>query len=305
MPAGSQPARDLSRWWAEEPGTLTDLLADARYADFPVTRRLLRDWVAVGLLDHPKRQARPSGRGSSPALWSVQQRTLFRLLVVARPGAGTSIRPLLQLPVHLWLWEGDEFVPTGQAARALSSWATPLSQRAARDIAREVLSIFGGPELDRVARAAVVERVAEALYFGQSDRDQLASHLKDAFGSAAAAPILDVQVTPETYARCVQVRVAGLLAARRAARDDQVDLATARVCYREAYGDLAKRALTLAAAAGTPGLDDGPLSAGAVGELSEQAISAHTCRNLATLLGLLAEARPAAGHNKHGAGQEA
>lgn len=101
------------------PGTIDDLVADARDAGYPMTPRTVHDWVAKGLIDRPER--RRAGRaGSLKALYSGEQRFLFLHFLSAR-SEGATIRDLAGLVMGVW-HSLDDCVPTRQALRALRTW---------------------------------------------------------------------------------------------------------------------------------------------------------------------------------------
>src|SRR5450759_5370395 len=102
-------------------GTVDDLLADARRLGHPVTARLITDWVARGLLDHPHRRSRGRGHGSTKAVYSAHQRELFAVLLAHRAQAGRT-SPLTAIPIAIWVYWGDHYVPLRQARRALATW---------------------------------------------------------------------------------------------------------------------------------------------------------------------------------------
>lgn len=79
-----------------EPGTIDDLVADATTAGHQVKARVVRDWIAEGLLDSPQRRAKH--RGSDKALHTVNQRKLFLLLLDKRQ-AMPKIPSLAQIPL--------------------------------------------------------------------------------------------------------------------------------------------------------------------------------------------------------------
>ncbi|MFI1177630.1 hypothetical protein [Streptomyces melanogenes] len=116
-----------------EPGTIDDLVCDAHAAGFAdVEARLIHSWISKGLLDRPQR--RTLHRGSHKAEHGVNQRRLLLLLLDKRRQI-TRLNSLAQVPLALWLWWGDAYVPTRQAQRAWVTWVG-RGQRS-KDVARQ------------------------------------------------------------------------------------------------------------------------------------------------------------------------
>jgi len=188
-----------------ESGTVDDLLRDAQSAGHHATRRLISDWVSVGLLDHPKRRGRGRGAGAAKALYSGQQRRLFRTLL-ARRSEVRHIRTLAQIPVFIWMYWGEEYVPLRQARRALMTWLgdARVSKDRARRSARELLGQLDHSRATGDARRTMVNLVAEFAYTGRVDLTELRNAVTDVFepegkpralGHPAAALTADAVVT--------------------------------------------------------------------------------------------------------------
>lgn len=125
-----------------------------------VTPRLIDDWEQVGLIDRPRRVSRGRG-GMAPATWSENQKELLVQLVAHRQRT-PHIPPLCNLPVWLWLWWGDDYVPLRQVRRAVKTWgaaAAPGSKRGVEAAARSMARTLRQPGTHRRAPAALVDAV--------------------------------------------------------------------------------------------------------------------------------------------------
>ena len=164
-----------------EPGTIDDLVADAARAGHPITVRLLRDWTQVGLLDQPRKRPSGRGRGSSQALYPANQRELLLTLLAKRPGNGIS--SLARIPVGIWMYWGDEFVPLRQARRAMLTWlGNPrASLRRARQTAKTIVGQLDNPAATPAARRELRNVLTEISYAGQFDEDRLERAAFDVF----------------------------------------------------------------------------------------------------------------------------
>lgn len=153
-----------------EDGTVDDLLNDARSGGYHATRRLISDWVSLGLLDYPKRRGRGRGAGAAKALYTGQQRQLF-LSLLAKRSEVRHIKPLAQIPVFIWMYWGEDYVPLRQARRAFMTWLGDVrdSKDGARRSARALLGQLDHPGATETARRTLVNVMAEIAYTGHLD----------------------------------------------------------------------------------------------------------------------------------------
>jgi hypothetical protein len=161
-----------ARWYTRQ--ELVELVA---LDDHQITRRLIADWVAIGLLDKGTPRGRGRGKGKT-YLWPENQAQLLRLLLDKRREASRST--LCNLPVALWLIWGDAFAPLRQVRRALRTWAkgwTTVSGGRADQAAQEVLEQFDHPDAKPQDREEVSQLVAKAAYTGEFDDEFLAKAL--------------------------------------------------------------------------------------------------------------------------------
>ena len=159
-----------------------DLVADAAAAGFEATPRLVRDWSEIGLLDYPARRPAGKGHGSRPALYPASQRQLFQNLLLKR-SEGNVPRSLAKIPVAIWMYWGDEWVPLRQVRRAMRTWLGDprLSKRQARQTAREILRQFDDRAATPAARRDLLAALTETGYTGKADFEQLESALRHVF----------------------------------------------------------------------------------------------------------------------------
>jgi hypothetical protein len=240
-----------------EPGTIEDLVTDAANAGYKATVRLIRDWTEVGLLDHPQKRSAGKGHGSSPALYTANQRMLFLTLLDHR--AGNSISSVARIPVSIWMYWGEQHVPLRQVRRAMPTWIGDprVSMRRARDTANEILRQLDNPRTTKSARRELVETLAHVAYTARPDRqpdyEQLEQAVRNVFepGSSQirravghpAAPLVADAVVDLVKARLAGV---GLLIS-----DELPDNAfhQARQVHLVAYAEYAARWQSLADAA--------------------------------------------------------
>jgi hypothetical protein len=163
------------------PGTVDDLVADAAALGQEITVRLVRDWTQAGLLDRPRKRPAGRGRGSSQALYPANQRELLRLLLQHRPDNG--IKSLAKIPIGIWMYWGDEYVPFRQARRALLTWIGDprLSKRQAKETAQVTLGHLDNPAATPAARRELRAVLTDIAYTGRLDTDRLERALLDVF----------------------------------------------------------------------------------------------------------------------------
>jgi len=183
-----------------------------------ITERLVTKWVEIGLLDRPYKPGR--GRrvgGSHPGTWSYEQLHLF--LALWRQYPIRTIADLCNVPVFMWMYWGDDYVPLKQVRKAMNTWLARIKhvpRRAADDSAEKMLTTIEGKRPGRAKR----ELLAEALRSQPPDLEQARSVLvtkeRAPYGTIAAASGRTVDVDPEL--------VMGLLGGRVAAEEQLTKL---------------------------------------------------------------------------------
>ncbi|MBC7274003.1 MAG: hypothetical protein H5T76_35755 [Streptomyces sp.] len=195
------------------PGTIDDLVADARAAGHPdMSVRRIHDWIARGLLDQPRLRTRR--RGSDKAEHSATQRRLLLLLLDKRQQVA-HLSALAQVPLAMWLW-WDGYVPTRQAQRAWTTWvgrgrrnkevaregAVGLLEQVGHQLAtptararfvRIITGLGNGKALTVRGRAELLDAVRDVMEPG--DTVFAASGLVRALGPAGAPVTVDAVVT--------------------------------------------------------------------------------------------------------------
>ena len=242
---------ELSPEWTNQAGTIEDLLADARAQGFPATKRLIHDWIALGLLDHPQRRTTGGAGGSEKALFPWTQRNLFRLLVQKRPEV-TAIAALCNIPVGLWLWWGDDYAPTSQVQRALQTWAgkvpTKVSWQLARRQARQATDFLDDQGASRDQRQHLIDVMAKIAYSGKlHDQAQLVRAVEAVFDPARSGRVFGSGLATATAHSLVALIAGRLRGAERARqRASFAELQRARAIYRDTRMQWAKERPILA-----------------------------------------------------------
>jgi hypothetical protein len=162
-------------------GTIEELIADARGYGCAITARLIRDWTEVGLLDYPQRRSRGKGHGSFPALYPANQRMLLQTLLHHRSDNG--IASLARIPVGIWMYWGDQYVPLRQARRAFMTWLGDprVSQHKAKESAKALLGQLDNPAASTAARRELVLVIADIAYTGRADFEVLDHAVRQVF----------------------------------------------------------------------------------------------------------------------------
>lgn len=190
--------------------TMEDLLGAAEAVGSPVSQRLVVDWVSQGLLDRPERKGLGRGKGTT-ATWSESQRDLF-LTVLAQRQRVHQVGLLCNIPVALWLYEGDAFVPLRQVKRALATWSglsTSMSWATAQRTARHLLNDLGHPEARPKDQKAFVDAATGMFYREAFDETALLPLLRTVFDpkqSGLARTRGGLEMTPEAYLELVHAR---------------------------------------------------------------------------------------------------
>ena len=267
-------------------GTIDDLVADAAASGHTVTARLVRDWTEAGLLDYPRHRPAGKGHGSRQSLYPGPQRKLFLTLLHHR-AAGNGIASLARIPVGIWMYWGDGFVPVRQVQRAMLTWIGDprASMRKARDTAKEVARQLDNPAATHSARRELREALADLAYTGRADFGRLEHAVTAVFDAGygtlrravgdPGAPVMTASVIDALKVRLIAID----LVAQGKLTDE--DYYAARRRHLAAYTEYASRQQYFArsAPADNPGMYE-PVTA-------EAALNA-CCGHLLTTIGLSA-----------------
>lgn len=202
------------------PGTIDDLVADARASGHKVTSRLIADWVSLGLLDRPVRKAKGRGKGSAKGQFPENQRLLFLTLLDKRAEGARHVRTLAQVPVFLWCMFGDAYVPTRQVLRAFTTWLgdTSANLDRAQEIAKQILTQHDHPSALPADRKALEDILTQMAHSGRlRDRDGLLRAVRRVFEPEEIYGQLhraighpEALLTAETFVVLTEVRLAAI-----------------------------------------------------------------------------------------------
>jgi len=146
-----------------------------------VSDRLIADWTELGLLDRPVKRGLGRGKGIV-AGWPETQLQLWMVLVRKRREV-TRIADLCNLPVALWMYFGEQYVPLRQVKLALSTWVGTHgkigSWAEARASSRRFLDQLGDVHLKSRRRKQVIDLMANACYNGFSKPEDVESFRSD------------------------------------------------------------------------------------------------------------------------------
>ena len=267
-----------------EPGTVDDLMADARSAGFQATPRLVTDWVSHGLLDRPDLQPKGRGRGSDKGLYPASQRNLFLTLLDKRRTA-THVRALARIPLSIWLYAGDDFVPTRQALRVFTTWIgdSRASLAQARWASRQVVGQLNNADAAEQDRRALLTTLTDIAYTGRADHDELDSRIRAVFepyGSTVPKAV-GHPAAPLMTSSIIDIVDARMLAARSLAQGEATenDLQDARQQHLISLAEYVAQLPTLAAHAP-------PHLATMFGPITDQTLVDNCGNDLLTVLGL-------------------
>lgn len=136
----------------------------------------MTEWVRIGLLDRAERVGRDDGRRGALYQWSDTQRDLL-LTVGAKRADVRHVKGLVQIPVGVWLYRGDERVPLRQVRTGLATFTDligpPCSYERALANAREIVRAFTADGASRKLVGQLRESLALALHTGKLEKDTL------------------------------------------------------------------------------------------------------------------------------------
>jgi hypothetical protein len=144
--------------------TMEELIQAARERGFAPSKRLLQDWVELGLLDRPERHGLGRGKGVR-ATWSQEQQGLFINLLQLRQTVN-RVGWLSNHPVSMWLYFGDAYVPLRQVRLALSTWQGQTANTSLKAVRRTVEQLFDVTtvRLPRKESETLLNQIAEMLF---------------------------------------------------------------------------------------------------------------------------------------------
>ena len=267
---------------------MEDLLADARTLGFPATRRLVDDWIGLGLLDHPERRSGGTGGGSNKARFSAEQRNLFRVLASKRHEV-KYVSSMCNLPVAFWLW-WDDYVPTRQVQVVMKTWAggrsSKPSRRAVRQQARQLTDFFDDLGASSEQRSQMVEVLTDVGYRGKlGNADALRWALWSVFDPGDDGRVFGstgATASVEDFVTLIAARIRGMERAREPVPLDELE--AARAIYRYTRTQWPRD---------RPELAQHPVRAADAVLLKQESLQDlfdSVCIDLALILGLRAEA---------------
>jgi hypothetical protein len=209
---------------AEPRFTADDLIAAAEENDLRASRRLITDWVSLGLIDRPHHPGRGKGQGSSDGTWPYPQASLFVDLLTLRQRPTdpvTQVAGLANIPVTAWLWAGDEAdVPLRQVRRALATWCGRHRSRKqvgaarARSIARQMVRRIENPHASKSDRDALRQLLEQSIRTSTLDADQLrllVGRVFDPHQVGRSVGPVTVQVNAASFSRLLVAQATGYL----------------------------------------------------------------------------------------------
>lgn len=120
---------------------------------------------------------------------------------------------LCNLPIWMWVWHGDEFVPLRQVRRALSTWAKAAlnpTWSAAQETARDVSRKLSAPGTRRSVRKRFRTEIEWQLG-GEFDAESLREAARDAIeGEGGLRGPVGAQLDAERYGLLPTARVHAL-----------------------------------------------------------------------------------------------
>lgn len=246
----NEAATDADR---PEPGTLDDLISDAAAVGLDFNERLARNWHHRGLLGSPTRQPLGRGKGSDPAIYSPEQRALFRAIARNR-ASKLSLKTLAALPVWAWL-HFDGWVELAQLRRALlTAVGNPrLSGRVARQSAQHLLGVLDHKQGRRGDHGQLRDELIRQLQRGRIDETALLPKVRAVFEPSSITAVrgpAGAGLTAEGFTSMLSTR---MFAAARLQRITDEQYITARQRHLESLAEYRQLRETLAQQAGSLG----------------------------------------------------
>jgi hypothetical protein len=155
--------------------TKSEMLRIAAAENLRATGALFDRWVTLGMLDSAKAEGRGYGRGVLRT-WPEGQVQLWQTLLRQRERGVVRPRVLANVPVGLWLYWGEDYVPLRQVRRALETFAevgSPAPRHDYRASARSLVRDFSAPTADHRAKEALLDALVDSAKSGKLDDDTI------------------------------------------------------------------------------------------------------------------------------------
>jgi hypothetical protein len=216
------------------------LIELARQANLKATRRLIVDWVELGLLDQPIRRGLGRGNGSM-AVWNETQMGLFIDLLALRNRPTDPVKHvagLANLPVSGWLW-GYPGVPIRQVRRALGTWcgrhrsreSAPV--RATRQVAQQIAGQLDHPHATNADRKALRELLEKTMRERRFDPAEMRAAVERVFDPNGVGVSRGPEVAAVTLDSAVLLLHAHALGYLELDSFHDEEFEAARVIYRQ------------------------------------------------------------------------
>lgn len=193
--------------------TADDLLRVAHARDFKATKRLITDWVSIGLLDQPHRRGRGRGKGVERT-WPERQLQLWLTLLDKRREV-RHVASLCNIPVCVWLYWGVDYVPVRQVQRALGFFNRLLPGAPASTSlrnARRVVAQISAPNAARADKTALIEAMVDSAAGGTFSRDDMLKYARPVFdpdGSGRSLGPPGASMTAESWVSVTEATIVG------------------------------------------------------------------------------------------------
>jgi hypothetical protein len=207
-----------------EAGTVDDLIADAKRTGFPATQRMIMDWQSIGLLDYPTAQGgRGRGHGSNKKLYSANQRQLF-LTLLAKRSQTSRVVNLTAIPVYLWTYWGDEYVPLQQMRKALRFYidkALKPSLNGRRQRAAQITAQLRHPQASQTRVNKLERLLVKAMHEGPALNDAIETEMQAVFDPFDEGRVVGPPGVRLSVDRVMRIAIAVEFAVSVLSRDDQ------------------------------------------------------------------------------------
>src|SRR6266446_5283854 len=159
--------------------TRAELLEQAHTRNLSLSDRHLTDLIEDGLINGPCKNGLPGG--GSEAVWPQEQLDLLLTVLKKQQdldqqaGHHVYARKLLcNIPVCVWLYWGEAYIPLHNRARAMVTWArachrSPKSK--AKQSAGHITQLSASPRSDRDDKEGLIKRMITLATSGESLKD--------------------------------------------------------------------------------------------------------------------------------------
>jgi hypothetical protein len=168
-----------------------DLVDEAAKAGYPVSARLVTDWVDQGLLGPARRASHGKGGGRGARYEWPESQCRLLLLLLEKRATLPAIGGLCDIPVGMWLYWSVDWIEVDQVRRALATWwkrASSTNEDQSLAQARQFVQSFIPKDAPSAEVSALRDAIQNAMRSRRYDETKLKKLAEAALAGGTKRP---------------------------------------------------------------------------------------------------------------------